>query len=70
VSARRRRTAVVGLGCLCMTGLGFLSGMVVERVRFDVRRNAVLTKLSEAGQQLHGRLMDLERLTTPPERDR
>jgi hypothetical protein len=53
-----------------MTGLGFLSGMVVERVRFDVRRNAVLTKLSEAGQQLHGRLMDLERLTTPPERDR
>ena len=56
----RRRTAVFALGCLCTAGLGFLSGMVSERMRFDQRRSAVISDLSKTEQRLHSRLMDLE----------
>jgi hypothetical protein len=59
--ARRRRAIALGIGCLCTTGLGFLSGMVTERIRFDVRRNAVVSDLGKMERRLHGHLMDLER---------
>jgi hypothetical protein len=61
MSRRRRRTLALFLGGIYFAGLGFLSGIVVERMRFDAARSAVLTHLTDAQQRLHGRLMDLER---------
>jgi hypothetical protein len=66
----RRRTTVFALGCLCTAGLGFLSGMVTERVRFDQRRSAVISDLSKTEQRLHRRLMDLEGRPVIPEAQR
>jgi hypothetical protein len=61
---RVRLVALLALGAL---GLGFLSGTVVERVRFDVRRAEVLARLASETQRVHARLMALEPRT---ERDR
>jgi hypothetical protein len=57
---RYRRTLVAGLGCLYLAGLGFLSGILLERARFDRERSAVLIRLSTMQQALHARLMDME----------
>jgi hypothetical protein len=57
---RRRLAVIVGIVCLYLAGVGFLSGVLVERVRFDARRAAVLERLSTTEQRLHARLMDLE----------
>jgi hypothetical protein len=56
----RRLVAAVGVG-LYVAGLGFLGGMLTERLRFDQRRAEVLRALGAAERQVHARLMDLER---------
>ena len=58
---RYRRAVIIGLGCVYLGGIGFLSGMLVERMRFDLRRAAVLTRLADAEKRLHAHLMDIER---------
>jgi hypothetical protein len=58
---RTRLAVVVSLGCLYLGGLGVLSGMLLERMRFDVQRAAVLSRLAAAEVRLHAHLMDLER---------
>jgi hypothetical protein len=55
-----RRAVLIGLGCLYLGGIGFLSGMVMERMRFDAQRTAVLTRLTAAQDRLHAHLMRLE----------
>ncbi len=40
--------------------------MVAERVRFDARRAAVLSRLTAAEHQMRARLMDLEGETERP----
>ena len=52
---------LVGAGCLYLVVLGFLIGMVVERMRFDRQRAAVLQSLTAARERLHIHLMNLER---------
>jgi hypothetical protein len=65
VMTRRRLGWLVGAGCLYLAGLGFLSGVVVERVRFD-RQRATVHSLSATQERLHTRLMDLERHPESP----
>lgn len=66
MTRRHRLAAIVGIVCLYLAGVGFLSGVLVERVRFDARRAAVLERLTTTEQRLHARLMDLEH--RPPSR--
>jgi hypothetical protein len=54
---------LVGAGCLYLVVLGFLIGMVVERMRFDRQRTAVLQSLTATQERLHIHLMNLERQT-------
>jgi uncharacterized membrane protein (Fun14 family) len=49
---------VVGVYLL---SLGVLTGILVERVRFDEARSVLLTKLEEETQTLHEELMTIER---------
>ena len=58
---RRRRGFLIAAGCLYLAGLGFLTGMVVERVRFDRQRNVLLQHLAATQERLHTHLMDLDR---------
>ena len=62
--SRRRRVLAFGLGFYAVV-MGFLAGMLLERVRFDVERASVLTRVATAEQRLHARLMDLERHRVP-----
>lgn len=52
------------LAGLCLLGLGVLGGMLAERLRFDVKRAAILTELDATSRQLRGRLMLIERSTS------
>lgn len=47
-----------------LIGLGFLGGIVAERVRFDHRRSAVLSRYDEALRKSHAHLMQLEKATS------
>jgi hypothetical protein len=59
-----RRAALIGLISVYLISLGFVSGMVIERMRYDMRRGAVLAELAEAKERLHNQLMALEGRTT------
>ena len=63
VMTRRELGFLIAAGCLYLTGFGFLTGMVVERVRFDRQRGILLQHLAATREQLHTHLMDLERQT-------
>jgi len=65
---RRERGLIIVGGCLYLTVLGFLTGMIVERVRFDRQRATVLQHLAATQERLHTHLMDLERQTQVPRR--
>jgi hypothetical protein len=56
----RPRLLVIAFACLYVTALGFLAGIAAERIRFDTRRAAVLSRLTTAEGQVRARLMDLE----------
>jgi hypothetical protein len=58
---RVRRVVLLGLVGLYLGGLGVLSGMLVERMRFDAERAAVLSRLAATEGRLHAHLMNLER---------
>jgi hypothetical protein len=60
---RRRRVLLRALIVLYVLGVGFLGGMLSERMRFDVKRTVILAELDAAVAEAHGRLMALERLT-------
>ena len=55
---RRFVFSMVGIYLL---GLGVLIGMLVEDVRFDESRSALLTQLDEDTHRVHERLMAIER---------
>ncbi len=65
---RRELGLLIAAGCLYLTGFGFLTGMVVERARFDRQRGLLLQHLAATQEQLHTHLMDLERQTQLPRR--
>jgi hypothetical protein len=51
---------VVGLYLL---GVGVLTGMLIERIRFDEARSVLLTELDRDAHRLRERLMAIERET-------
>jgi hypothetical protein len=57
---RRRLVVALGLVYLYVLGMGFLAGVLVDRVRFDERRAEVLRHLTLTEARLHARLMRLE----------
>jgi hypothetical protein len=64
--SRRRLRILAGLGGLYLGFIGFFTGMVVERMRFDHHRAAVVQSLTATRDRLHARLMDLEHRTKSP----
>ena len=57
---KRRRLLVTAVG-LYLLAIGFLSGILAERIRFDETRSDLITKLEEDTQRVHERLMAMER---------
>jgi len=51
---------IAGLGGLYLAALGFLCGVVVERIRFDVQRTATVTRLTKSEERMRARLMEIE----------
>jgi hypothetical protein len=60
VTSRRAAVLAIGFACLYLAVMGFLAGTMVERMRFDAQRSAVLSRLASAERQVRARLMDLE----------
>lgn len=56
----RRIVGLRSLG-LYILGFGFVSGMAVERMRFDRQRQQVVGRLAERADRIHAHLMALER---------
>jgi hypothetical protein len=54
---------VVVIVSLYLLAVGVLTGMLVERVRFDESRSVLFTQLEEDTHKLHERLMAIERET-------
>lgn len=58
----RWRWTVLGSGfALYLLAMGFLAGIVVERIRFDQHRIAVLARYEAAVRQWHVFVMQLEK---------
>ena len=53
--------SIVTVAALYLLVIGFLSGMIVDRIRFDETRSVLLARLEEDSQRLHQRLMAIER---------
>ena len=64
----RRITMVCVVGSYLM-GLGFLGGIMVERIRFDRQRTVILQRHDSAARRVHEQLMALE-LSQQPARPR
>ena len=60
MSGSRRRTVLVAMLAMYFTGLGILGGVTVERMRFDVERDRVLARYTQAAERLRGHLMAIE----------
>ena len=65
---RRQLRVLIAASCLYLTGFGFLTGMLVERVRFDHQRGILLQHLDATQARLRTRLMELEQQTQLPRR--
>lgn len=66
-----RRFVFAIVGCYLL-GLGVLTGMLIEDIRFDESRSTLLTQLENDTSTLHKRLIAIERetaeeRTTPPQ---
>ena len=59
-SAIKQRFIVTVAG-LYLLGVGFLSGMIADRVCFDESRSGLLARLEEDSHSVHERLMAIER---------
>jgi hypothetical protein len=57
------RRFVVVIVSLYLLGVGVLTGMLIERVRFDESRSVLVTQLEEDTHKLHERLIAIERET-------
>jgi hypothetical protein len=57
------RRFVVVIVSLYLLGVGVLTGMLIERVRFDESRSVLFTQLEEDTHKLHERRMAIERET-------
>jgi hypothetical protein len=60
MTLRHRRRTFFAAFAACGLIMGFLAGMVTDRIQYDARRSGVLARYERAVQRLHERLMDLE----------
>ena len=51
---------IVPVAALYLLVVGFLGGMIVDRIRFDETRSVLLARLAEDSQRVHQRLMAIE----------
>jgi hypothetical protein len=58
--AEWRRTIAVSMLVLSVFGLGILAGITAERVRFDVRRTAVVQRYERLAAERRAQLMERE----------
>jgi hypothetical protein len=56
----KNRRFVVVVVSFYLLGVGVLTGMLIERVRFDEARSVLFTQLEEDTHTLHERLMAIE----------
>ena len=56
---------IVTVAVVYLLGVGFLSGMIVDRIRFDEVRSGLLARLEEDTQTVHHRLIAIERGESP-----
>ena len=56
---------IVTVAVVLVLSVGFLSGMIVDRIRFDKSRSEILTRLEEDSQKVHQRLIAIERGESP-----
>jgi hypothetical protein len=61
-----RRFVLAIVGCY-LVGVGVLTGMLIEDIRFDESRSALLTQLEDDTSTLHQRLIAIERETVVDE---
>ena len=52
---------IVGIVGVYLFSVGLLSGMLFERIQFDLSRTVILKELDEQRDRLHQRLMAMER---------
>ena len=52
---------IVTVAALYLLAVGFLSGMIADRIRFDESRSGLLEKLEKDTHGVHERLMAIER---------
>ena len=52
---------IVTVAVFYLLGVGFLSGMIVDRICFDAVRSGLLARLDEDSHRMHERLMAIER---------
>ncbi len=52
---------IVTVAAFSLLGVGFLSGMIVDRIRFDEVRSGLLARLDEDSHRMHERLMAIDR---------
>lgn len=52
---------ITTVAALYLLVVGFLSGMIVDRIRFDETRSVLLARLEEDSNRVHKRLMAIER---------
>ncbi len=51
---------IVTVATLYLLVVGFLCGMIVDRIRFDETRSVLLARLEEDSHRVHQRLMAIE----------
>lgn len=61
---------IVTVATLYLLVVGFLSGMIADRIRFDETRSVLLARLEEDNHKVHQRLMAIERQETGKETSR
>ena len=52
---------IVTVAVVYLLGVGFLSGMIVDGIRFEESRSRLLARLEEDTQRVHQRLVAIER---------
>jgi hypothetical protein len=60
-SIMENRRFIVGIVGVYLFSVGLLSGMLFERIQFDLSRTVILKELDEQRDRLHQRLMAMER---------
>lgn len=65
IKDRFKDRVIVTVVVVYLLGVGFLSGMIVDGIRFEESRSRLLARLEEDAQRVHQRLIAIERGESP-----